>query len=127
MRKVVYFSAGLVAEFALSDQAFDKFLTDLAEAEGIIDPYGDPDLMKARTILDNFMAAALGDEDIEQGPGEVLAASYIWNFFNTHPDLSRRIEGDIVILDLDGSQHTVEFAAATDVQLPDGDTGHHCH
>lgn len=117
MRKVTYFSAGLVAEFAVTDPAFDKFLTDLDDAAGEIEPYGEPDLMKARTILDNFMARARTDEDIEQGPGEVLAASYIWNFFNTHPDAMRVIEGDIVIVDLDGSLNTVEYASANDVQM----------
>lgn len=117
MRKVTYFSAGLVAEFAVTDPAFDKFLTDLDDAAGEIEPYGEPDLMKARTILDNFLARARTDEDIEQGPGEVLAASYIWNFFNTHPDPMRIIEGDIVIVDLDGSLNTVEYASANDVQM----------
>ena len=120
MRKVTYFSGGLVAEFAITDQAFDKFLTDLAEAEaeGVIDPHGEPDLMKARTILDNFMAAVQDDEDLDQGPGEVLAASFIWNFFNTHSDPMRVIEGDVDVLDVDGSQNVVEFASARDVKLP---------
>lgn len=121
MRKVSYFSAGLVADFAISDQAFDKFLGYLADAEGEIDAYGENDLSTARTILDNFMAAAQQDEDIDQGPGEVLAACFIWNFFNTHPDGARMIEGDIVVVDYDGMFGMVEYASAKDVKL---DTGH---
>ena len=117
MRNVTYFSAGLVADFAISDQAFDKFLNDLDEAQKEIDAYDEDDLMKGRTILDNFMAAAQQDESINQGPGEVLAACFIWNFFNTNPDASRVIEGDIVIIDLDGTLNSVEYASANDVQV----------
>lgn len=140
MRKVTYYSGGLVAEFPISDQAFEKFLGYLDEAKGIIERYGEADLMKARTLLDNFMLRAREDEDADQGPGEVLAACYIWNFFNTNPQLSRVITGDIVLLDLDGSLNTVEYASANDVQMKrehehdhvhDHEDGHchdeHCH
>jgi len=122
MRNVTYFSAGLVADFAISDQAFDKFLVDLNEAAKEIDRYGENDLMKGRTLLDNFMARAQQDENIEQGPGEILAASFIWNFFNTNPDPSRVITGDIVIVDLDGTLNTVEYASVNDLQI-----AHHEH
>jgi len=117
MRNVAYFSGGLVADFAISDAAFDKFLADLKEADKEIDGYSEDDLMTARTLLDNFMAVAQNDESIEQGPGEVLAASFIWNFFNTNPDASQVIEGDLVIVDLDGTLNTVEYASAKDVQI----------
>lgn len=116
MRNVSYFSAGLVAEFVISDSAFEKFLEDLDDADEI-EPYDEGDLMTARTILDNFMARAQQDENSEQGPGEVLAACFIWNFFNTHHDASRVIEGDIVLVDLDGTLTMVEYASAKDVQF----------
>lgn len=119
MRNVSYFSGGLVADFAISDAAFDKFLTYLAEAKNIIDGYGESDLMKARTLLDNFMIRAHQDENVEQGPGEVLAACYIWNFFNTNPNQARVIEGDIVLIDLDGTLSTVKYVSAKDVKIPD--------
>lgn len=105
-----------MADFAISDKAFDKFLIDLAEAAQIIDPYAESDLMTARTLLDNFMTSAQFDETIDQGPGEVLAACFIWNFFNTHPDAARVIEGDIMIVDLDGTLSCVEFVSAQDSQ-----------
>jgi len=117
MRKVTYFSGGLVADFAITHQAFDKFLADLDDATGEIERYGENDLMKARAILDNFMGRARDDENVEQGPGEVLAACYIWNFFNTNPQADRVIEGDIVIVDLDGSLTTVEYASVNDIQI----------
>ncbi|MFC1673478.1 hypothetical protein ACFL12_04920 [Pseudomonadota bacterium] len=117
MRNVSYFSAGLVADFAISDQAFEKFLVDLDDAEGEIEPYGEDDLMTARTILDTFMARAREDEDAAQGPGEVLAASYIWNYFNTNPQAESVIEGDIVIVDPDGTLTMVEYASARDVNI----------
>jgi hypothetical protein len=120
MRKVTYFSGGLVADFIIWDQAFQKFLKDLEEAEGQIQRYGEADLMKARTLLDNFMFQARQDENIDQGPGEVLAACFIWNFFNTHPQADRVITGDIVIVDVDGSLNSVEYASVHDVQI-----GHH--
>lgn len=117
MRKVSYFSGGLVADFSLTDQTFDKFLDDLSEAEGEIESYGENDLMKARTLLDNFMLKARDDENIEQGVGEMLAACYIWNFFNTNPEKMRVINGDIIIIDLAGDLNTVEYASANEVQL----------
>ena len=119
MRNVTYYSGGLVAEFAISDAAFEKFLGYLEEAEegGELARHSDNDLMTARTILDNFMDAAHRDENVEQGTGEVLAASFIWNFFNTHPDMTRMIGGDIVIVDLDGTLSRVEFASAKDVKF----------
>ncbi len=117
MRKVTYFSNGLVSDFIITDAAFDKFLVDLEGATGEIERYGEDDLMKARSLLDGFMARAQEDETIDQGPGEVLAACYIWNFFNTNPDVSRVIEGDIVIVDLDGTLNTVEYASVKDIQI----------
>ena len=117
MRKVTYYSGGLVADFAISDKAFDKFLSDLEEATGQIERYGETDLMKARTLLDNFMFRARDNETVDQGPGEVLAACYIWNFFNTNPQPDRVITGDIVIVDLDGSLNTVEYASVNDIQI----------
>ncbi len=126
MRKVIYFSGGLVADFIITDQAFEKFLVDLEDAAGEIERHGEADLMKARTLLDNFMDRARDDEEAEQGPGEVLAASYIWNFFNTHPQAERAISGDIVIVDLDGSLNTVKYASVNDVQIGD-DSGGHSH
>ena len=117
MRQVTYYSAGLVADFAITDTSFDKFLADLDEAKGVIEGYGEDDLMKARTLLDNFMERAQADEDVAQGVGEVLAACFIWNFFNTNPQKDRVIEGDIVILDLDGMRNTVEYASVNDVQI----------
>ena len=117
MRNVTYFSAGLVADFVISETAFGKFLTDLDAAGEEIDRHSEDDLMKARTILDTFMARAREDQDIEQGPGEVLAACFIWNFFNTHSDAARVIEGDIVIIDMDGTLSAVEIMSAADVQI----------
>ena len=128
MRNVSYFSAGLVADFAISDQAFDKFLVDLNEAAKVIDRYGENDLMTARTLLDNFMARAQQDENIEQGPGEILGACFIWNFFNTNPNPSRVITGDIVVVDLDGTLNTVEYAPASELKIAHHDHGHaHVH
>lgn len=123
MRKVTYYSGGLAADFIIWDQAFQKFHKDLEDAQGEIDPYGETDLIKARTLLDNFMLNARDDENIGQGPGEVLAACFIWNFFNTHPQENRVITGDIVIVDLDGSLHTVEYASVNDIQS--GPDDHH--
>ena len=117
MRNVTYFSAGLVADFAISGPAFEKFLNDLSDAGAEIDRHGEDDLMKARGILDTFMTRAREDQDIEQGPDEVLAACFIWNFFNTHPEAARVIEGDIVIIDLDGTLGAVEIVSAADVQI----------
>ncbi|TCS60370.1 hypothetical protein [Varunaivibrio sulfuroxidans] len=116
MRKVTYFSAGTVADFTIPDDRFQEFL----KSEGQFERYGEDDLTKARDVLDAFMARARATADAHHGGAEILAACFIWNFFNTNPEEERLITDDIVIIDLDGDLNTVEYAAARDIQIEPG-------
>lgn len=116
MRKVTYFSAGTVADFAIPDERFQEFIA----GEGTFERYGEDDLTKARGLLDAFMVRAREDTSAQYGTQEILAACFIWNFFNTNPEKERLITDDIVIIDLEGDLNTVEYAAAADIQLKPG-------
>jgi hypothetical protein len=51
------------------------------------------------------------------GANETLAACFIWNYFNTHPDDTKHIHGDVVVIDLHGDGASVDFAAAAAIQI----------
>ncbi|NQU58560.1 MAG: hypothetical protein HQ513_15120, partial [Rhodospirillales bacterium] len=48
---------------------------------------------------------------------QILAACYIWNYFNTHPVDDQHIEGDVVVIDLEGNGVHIDYAAASDIQI----------
>jgi hypothetical protein len=114
MRTVTYFHAGTVADFVIPDDRFKEFAMrmpfDRQHQEG--------ELQKAREILAAFTARG-GDASV--GNAEILAACYVWNFFNTNPDEERHIKGDVVIVDLDGGGETVEYASVNDIQIAQTD------
>ena len=116
MRKVSYFWDGLIADFDISDSEYADFVKN-AET----DRFGEDNLMKARVVLDGFMERGREDDDIETSPADILAAAFIWNFFNANPEPDYIIEGDIFIVDLDGTGDTVEFAAYEDVEFDEVD------
>ncbi len=111
MRKVTYFLAGTVADFSIPDDRFDAFCRDM----NLGTFHSEEGLGKARSGLEAFMLR--GEKGIQAGPEEVLAACFVWNFFNTHPDNAMHIEGDVVIIDLNGDGGTIDYASARDIQL----------
>lgn len=110
MRKVTYFQAGVVADFVIPDDRYQEF----AKGIGLDKAHSEDEIQKAREALGNFVAAGEGRS---AGPEQTLAACYIWNFFNTHPDDEMHIEGDVVIIDLDGDGGNIDYAAAGDIQI----------
>jgi len=110
MRKVMYFLGGAVADFEIADARFEDF-TDQVRAEVCHD---DGELGKARTVLEEFTR---GGEGKTASSSEELAACFVWNYFNTHPDPAKIIQGDVIIVDLTGDGETIEYASVADVQV----------
>ncbi len=110
MRKVTYFHAGTVADFAIPDDRFDEFSQGITWDKA----HSEDDIQKARAVLGDFMMA---ENDPEVGPGQILAACYIWNFFNTNPDEKMHIAGDIMVIDLEGDGEHIDYSAAGDINL----------
>lgn len=110
MRKIIYFFGGTVADFDIPDDRFDDFTTQ-AKPETL---HSEDDLGLARGVLANFLKS---DENTEVGAEEILAASFVWNFFNTHMEDHLHIDGDVMIVDLAGNGETIEYASVNDVQL----------
>ena len=74
----------------------------------------DDELHKAREVLGVFVAE---EKDAGAGRKQTLATCCIWNFFNTHPDDEMHIDGDVVVIDLDGDGTNIDYAAAGDIQI----------
>ncbi len=115
MRKVVYFHAGVVADFAIPDRLYTAF----AERKIEIRVGPGEDLDKAQKALGRFMQEA-ADAD-EAGPrpmseAEAVAACYIWHHFNT-TDEDGRIEGDILLVDMEGDGAEITYMALADAEL----------
>ncbi len=110
MRTVVYFRAGTVGDFAVED---DRFAAFSAQVPRDI-KYDDDELTRARRVLGAFMAA-----DVERpvSATEEAAACFVWTYFNTHPDPQKHIQGDVLVIDLNGDGETVDYAAVDDVDL----------
>lgn len=110
MRNIIYFKGGTVADFVIDDAQYDDFVQQLAPEQINSDVH----LGKARRALEHFMA---GPDGREAGSLEVSAACYVWHFFNSNKDASRRIDGDVVIVDLAGDGETIEYASTADIQI----------
>jgi len=110
MRKVTYFHAGTVADFAIPDDRFDEFTKAMTWEKS----HSEDEIQKARAVLGDFMMA---DVVPAVGPGHILAACYIWNFFNTNPDEEMHIAGDIVVIDLEGNGAHIDYSAASDINI----------
>lgn len=111
MRTVTYFCGGKVADFPIPNELFESFVFNLKP-----DKYhSEAELGRARSVLDVFIRQE-GD-DLHAGPYELAAACYVWHYFNTNKRADQRIEGDVVIVDLNGEGSTIEYAAASDIQI----------
>jgi hypothetical protein len=110
MRKITYFNAGVVADFNIPDDRF----ADFTKGIGLDKSHSEDEIQKAREVLGNFVTAHEGER---AGPEQILAACYIWNFFNTHPNDKMYIQGDVVVIDLEGDGHNIDYAAVGDIQI----------
>jgi len=112
MRKVIYFNAGVVADFSIPDDRFDDFSAGI----GFEKAHVDDELLKAREVLGSFMSDCEATEK-EAGPEQILAACYVWNYFNTNPDDKMHIDGDIIIIDLEGNGEHIDYSPAAEIQI----------
>jgi hypothetical protein len=110
MRKVSYFYGGQLADFVIPDDRFEEFSKHLKWETR----HSETDVEKARGILE--ICVVKGD-DAAVGQNEILAACFVWNFFNTNPDDQLFIDGDVVIVDLEGNGNYVDYVAASEIQL----------
>jgi hypothetical protein len=107
MRTITYFQGGTVADFKVPDDRFDDFAKSIDWQAR----YSEEQLHKARKVL----AAALNRDG--ETAEEILAACFVWNYFNTHPEEEKHISGDVLIIDLEGDGENIDFAAKADVEL----------
>ena len=113
MHNVIYYCGGTVADFPIDEARYQDFADRLATGLR----HSEAELTKARTALERFVHQAESDPKAEAGPTELSAACYVWDYFNTNPDPVHHIDGDVLIIDLNGEGETIEYAAAADVQL----------
>lgn len=112
MRKVVYYYGGEVADFSIPDPLYVAF------AERPVETSQGPgeDLEKARRVLQATMARSSAGEEVAMGENELVAACYIWHYLNT-TDEESRIEGDILIVDVEGEGQDIQYVPLADVEL----------
>ncbi len=113
MRRVVYYLNGTVADFTIPDPLYDAF----AERDIEIKVGPGEDLEKAQKALGAFVRqAAAGEREGVMGQQEAVAACYVWHHFNT-TDEEGRIDGDVLVVDLDGNENEITYMALADAQL----------
>lgn len=113
MRQVSYFFGGHLADFPIPDdfyQAFAERATNVPARPG-------PDLEKARLCLEKVLSV-IADEGQPgtQGQDEMMAAAYIWFFFN-NADPESAIEGDVIVVDYEGDGQDIAYVPLADVDL----------
>lgn len=113
MRKIIFYFGGVVADFAIPENLFVDFSHGMPWDRR----HADADLNKARGVLEAFVRRSAPEAGIEAGPNELLAACFIWNYFNTHPEDRLHIEGDILVVDFHGDGSAMEYMAAADARL----------
>ncbi len=110
MRTVIYFRGGVVADFPVPDELLDSF----AKHVKFEIRHDEKELEKARLVLDRVVRS---EGAVPVGPNETAAACFIWSFFNTNPDSGRVIQGDVVVVDLDGRGVHIEYASPADIRI----------
>ena len=110
MKRISYFHKDMILDFDIEDARYDEFLSHLKPEVR----HSDAELGKARAVLGAYVAL---DEDRAPGPVELLAACYVWDYFHTNADASKRIDGAVVIVDLAGDEQTIEYADEADLNL----------
>lgn len=109
-RKITYFHGGVVADFVIPDDRFAEFSLGM----GLDMAHSEDEIQKAREVLGAFVTDS---KDQAVGGEQILAACYIWNYFNTHPVDDMHIKGDVVVIDLQGDGVHIDYAAADEIQI----------
>ncbi|MCW8836021.1 MAG: hypothetical protein OQJ99_06605 [Rhodospirillales bacterium] len=111
MRKVVYFKAGVVADFEFADEQYEEFASQMTERPSQNDA---PLLEQSRGMLERRVS------DNDQSPmtdQDLGAACFIWFYFNENSDPNARFEGDIVVVDEAGDGRNIQYAPTSQVRL----------
>lgn len=113
MRKVVFYLGGTVADFAIPGDRFDEFSRLMPWDRS----HAADDLAKAREVLAAFVRRSKETSGLKVGSNETLAACFIWNYFNTHPEDHQHIEGDVLVVDMHGDGTAVDYMPAAQASL----------
>lgn len=118
MRRVVYYHAGLVADFGIPDELYVAF----AERSGSIPGEPGADLERARKLLEQVMRDVASGGEGKAGENEAIAACYIWHHLNHTIEEDGRIEGDILVADEEGDGENITYMPLADVDLVEDDS-----
>lgn len=110
MKRVTYFHGGVILDFDLEEARYKDFAARLKPEVR----HSDAELGKAQGVLAAYVT---GEDDRAPSPLEMAAACYVWDYFHTHKDASKRIDGNIVIVDLAGNGETIEYASEADLNF----------
>lgn len=113
MRKVVFYFAGTVADFSIPGDRFDEFSRLMPWDRR----HAADDLAKAREVLAVFVRRSKETPGLKAGSNEILAACFIWNYFNTHPEDRQHIEGDVLVVDMHCDGTAVDYMPAAQASL----------
>lgn len=113
MKRVVYYHAGLVADFGIPDGLYVAF----AERAGSIPGEPGADMEKARKVLERVMREAAAGGEGKVTENESVAACYIWHHLNNTIAEDGRIEGDVLIADEEGEGENITYMPLADVDL----------
>ncbi len=113
MKRVVYYHAGLVADFGIPDDLYVAF----AERAGSIPGEPGAELEKARKVLERVMRDASAGGEGKIGDNEAVAACYIWHHLNNTIEEDGRIEGDVLVADEEGEGENITYMPLDDVDL----------
>ena len=114
MKKVVYFKAGVVADFDIGDDEYQAFAEQLGERTS---PADAALLEQSRQTLQGCLYAC---REGQMGDHEMAAACFVWRYFNENADPEANIDGDVIVIDEDGPGGNVRYASLAAVQLSPG-------
>lgn len=105
MRKVAYYLAGTYAEFLIGDEHYEDFGEQIRRIK-----FDKSDLEEATRTLEIAVREGQRAGEIMVAEPEVIAACYVWWYFNDRIKKRPLIDGDLIILDTESGGH-VSYAA----------------
>lgn len=112
-RTVIYYCGGTVVDFHIEAACYEEFLQHLRKEKY----HDDKELNRARCALESYVSYVRCDTNKQPGALEKISVCYVWHYFNTHVAADHRIDGDVMIVDLDGTGATIEYVAIKDIAL----------
>ena len=109
-RTIIYYCGGTVVDFHIEAACYEDFLRHMKKEKY----HDDKELNRARCVLEDYVRC---ETNKVPGPLEQIAVCYVWHYFNTHVSADHRIDGDVMVVDLDGTGSTIEYASIKDILL----------